>query len=53
MTGLISRRGLIATGAATAGALLLPGCDQLSSAPTFKAFLDSAEGATRRAQRLR
>jgi DMSO/TMAO reductase YedYZ molybdopterin-dependent catalytic subunit len=52
MSGLISRRGLIAAGAATAGGLLLPGCDQLSSAPTFKAFLYSAEGATLRAQRL-
>jgi DMSO/TMAO reductase YedYZ molybdopterin-dependent catalytic subunit len=48
----LSRRGLIATGAASLGGLLLAGCDRLSSAPSFVDFLDKAEGLTLRSQRL-
>jgi DMSO/TMAO reductase YedYZ molybdopterin-dependent catalytic subunit len=47
-----SRRSLLTAGMATVGGLMLPGCDRLSSAPSFKSFLDSAEGLTYRAQRL-
>ena len=53
MSGLaLSRRGLIAAGAAGMGGLLLTGCDRLSSAPAFVDFLGSAEGLTERTQRL-
>jgi DMSO/TMAO reductase YedYZ molybdopterin-dependent catalytic subunit len=48
----LSRRGLLTAGAATVGGLMLPGCDRLSSAPSFQRFLDSAEGLSYRAQRL-
>jgi DMSO/TMAO reductase YedYZ molybdopterin-dependent catalytic subunit len=47
-----TRRRLIAAGAATVGGLFLPGCDRLSRAPSFRTFLDSAEGLSYRAQRL-
>jgi len=48
-----TRRRLIMTGAAASvGGLLLPGCDRLSEAPTFRRFLDSAETLNLHAQRL-
>ena len=47
----LSRRGLL-TGGAAAGGLLLAGCDRLSAAPAFRDVLGSAEGLTRRSQRL-
>jgi DMSO/TMAO reductase YedYZ molybdopterin-dependent catalytic subunit len=50
--GPLSRRGLIAAGAATFGSLLLPGCDRLSTAPRFQSLLGSAEGLSYRAHRL-
>jgi DMSO/TMAO reductase YedYZ molybdopterin-dependent catalytic subunit len=48
----LSRRGLIAAGAAGLGGALLSGCDRLSGAPAFVNFLDAAEGLTKGAQRL-
>jgi DMSO/TMAO reductase YedYZ molybdopterin-dependent catalytic subunit len=50
--GPVSRRGLIATGAASLGGLLLSGCDRLSHAPSFQHFIGRAEGLTLGAQRL-
>ena len=50
-TGL-SRRGLIAAGAATLGGLLLSGCNRLATAPTALKILGSAEGLTKGSQRL-
>jgi DMSO/TMAO reductase YedYZ molybdopterin-dependent catalytic subunit len=47
----ISRRGLLASGAATFGGLLLAGCDRLSQAPSFGRLLGAGEGATMFAQR--
>ncbi len=53
MTGLrLSRRGLIAAGSATAGGLLLSGCDRFSEAPSVQRFLGSAEWLNLHAQRL-
>jgi len=46
-----SRRGLISTGAASLGGLMLSGCDRLSRAPSFQHFIGSAEGLTLGAQR--
>ena len=43
-----SRRGWLAG----AGALLLSGCDRLNQNPTVTGVLQSAEGLTRRTQRL-
>ena len=48
----LSRRGLIAAGAATLGGLLLSGCDRLANAPTALKILRSAEGLTKGSQRL-
>jgi DMSO/TMAO reductase YedYZ molybdopterin-dependent catalytic subunit len=48
----LSRRGLIASGAAGLGGMFLSACDRLSGAPAFVDFLGSAEGLTLRAQRL-
>jgi len=48
----LSRRGLITTGAASLGGLLLAGCDRLSNAPKFVDFLAKAEGLTLGSQRL-
>ncbi len=50
-TGL-SRRGLIAAGAASLGGLLVSGCNRLATAPTALKILGSAEGLTRGSQRL-
>jgi DMSO/TMAO reductase YedYZ molybdopterin-dependent catalytic subunit len=46
------RRGFLKRSAALAGTLALGGCDRLSELPWFRQFLDSAETATLRAQRL-
>src|ERR1700730_6498557 len=48
----LPRRRFLALGAASLGGMLLTGCDRLSEAPDFQAFLASAEGLTYRAQRL-
>jgi DMSO/TMAO reductase YedYZ molybdopterin-dependent catalytic subunit len=48
----LPRRRFLALGAASLGSALLGGCDRLSEAPDFQAFLASAEGLTYRAQRL-
>jgi DMSO/TMAO reductase YedYZ molybdopterin-dependent catalytic subunit len=48
----LTRRGLIAGGAASAGGLLLTGCDRLNASPTFRKVLGGAEGLTLRSQRL-
>jgi DMSO/TMAO reductase YedYZ molybdopterin-dependent catalytic subunit len=48
----VSRRGLIATGAAGLGGLMLSGCDRLSRAPSFQHVIGRAEGLTLGAQRL-
>jgi DMSO/TMAO reductase YedYZ molybdopterin-dependent catalytic subunit len=46
------RRGWLQAGLASAGALMLGACDRITSSPKGVAFLQSAEGLTRRAQRL-
>ena len=48
----LPRRRFLALGAASLGGMLLGGCDRLSGAPDFQAFLASAEWLTYRAQRL-
>jgi DMSO/TMAO reductase YedYZ molybdopterin-dependent catalytic subunit len=48
----VSRRRILALGAAGSASLLLGGCDRLSLAPNFQEFLSSAEWLTYRAQRL-
>ena len=48
----LSRRGLIAAGAASLGGLLLSGCNRLATAPTALKLLGSAEGLTMGSQRL-
>ena len=47
-----SRRGWLQAGLASAGALALGACDKITANPKGVAFLQSAEGLTRRAQRL-
>lgn len=49
---LLSRRGLIRTGAMGAGGLLLAGCDRLNSSPGFRGLLESSEDLHRVTQRL-
>lgn len=49
---IVSRRKLIGMGAASAGGLLLSGCDRLNDSPTFKGVLNGATGLNQRAQRL-
>ena len=46
------RRRFLALSAASLGGMLLTGCDRLSEAPDFEAFLASAEWLTYRVQRL-
>jgi DMSO/TMAO reductase YedYZ molybdopterin-dependent catalytic subunit len=46
-----TRRRLLTGGLAAVGGLTLAGCDRLSNAPSFRSFLDSAEGLSYRAQR--
>jgi DMSO/TMAO reductase YedYZ molybdopterin-dependent catalytic subunit len=48
----LHRRRFLTLGAASLGATVLGGCDQLSQSPDFQTFLASAEGLTYRAQRL-
>ncbi|TVV71170.1 molybdopterin-dependent oxidoreductase [Sphingomonas solaris] len=48
---MISRRALVGMGA-TAGGLLLSGCDKLTASPTFREALRGGEALTMRAQRL-
>jgi DMSO/TMAO reductase YedYZ molybdopterin-dependent catalytic subunit len=48
----LPRRRFLALGAASLGGTQLAGCDRLSEAPDFQAFLASAEGLTYRVQRL-
>ena len=52
MTGLLHRRGWLRAGLASAGALVLGACDKITADPKSIAILQSAEGLTRRAQRL-
>ena len=47
-----TRRGWLQGGVASLGALLLAACDKVAGSPKARAVLDSAEGLTRRAQRL-
>ena len=47
-----NRRGWLRAGLASAGALALGACDKLTTDPKTISFLQSAEGLTRRAQRL-
>ena len=47
-----NRRGWLKTGLASAGALVLGACDKVTTDPKTIAFLQNAEGLTRRAQRL-
>jgi DMSO/TMAO reductase YedYZ molybdopterin-dependent catalytic subunit len=52
MTEPLSRRRLLALGAAGAGGLALAGCDKLNGTPAFRSLLESAEEAHRGSQRL-
>lgn len=49
---LVTRRGLIRTGALGAGGLLLAGCDRLNSNAGFRGLLQGAEGLHMGSQRL-
>src|SRR5204862_3624971 len=51
MSGLITRRGLLA-GSAAAASALLTGCDRLADAPSFRWLLDLGQSASLHAQRL-
>jgi DMSO/TMAO reductase YedYZ molybdopterin-dependent catalytic subunit len=48
----MSRRGLIAAGAAAFGGLMLAGCNRLATAPSALKILGAAEGLTKGSQRL-
>ena len=48
----VSRRGWLRAGLASAGGLVLAACDQITDSPTGNKAISSAEGLTRRAQRL-
>ncbi|MFC3175314.1 molybdopterin-dependent oxidoreductase [Novosphingobium bradum] len=52
MADPLTRRRLLALGAAGAGGLALSGCDRLSGSPAFRSLLESAEDAHRASQRL-
>jgi hypothetical protein len=52
MTPSNHRRGLLQAGLASVGALVLAACDRITNNPKGIAVLQSAEGLTRRAQRL-
>lgn len=49
---ILTRRRLIGSLGAGAGALLLSGCDRIAASPTVKHLLGAGEGLTFRAQRL-
>ncbi len=49
---LITRRGIIMTGALGAGGAMLSGCDKLFAVPSFKQTLQGAEGLHLASQRL-
>jgi DMSO/TMAO reductase YedYZ molybdopterin-dependent catalytic subunit len=49
---LITRRNLVGSLGATAGGLLLSGCDRIAAAPKVQQVLGLGEGLTMRAQRL-
>ena len=49
---MISRRRLIGSIGASAGGLILSGCDRLDRSPAFRGLLRSGEGLTMRAQRI-
>jgi DMSO/TMAO reductase YedYZ molybdopterin-dependent catalytic subunit len=51
-TRRLNRRSFLLRGAAASGTLILGGCDDLSQSPSFRQFLSSAEGLTKRTQRL-
>ena len=48
----LSRRGLLGAAAASAGGLLLAGCDRVNQSPAFRTLLQSAEQAHLSSQRL-
>jgi DMSO/TMAO reductase YedYZ molybdopterin-dependent catalytic subunit len=52
MSLTVDRRGWLRAGLASAGALVLGACDKITNNPKGIAFLQSAEGLTRRVQRL-
>jgi DMSO/TMAO reductase YedYZ molybdopterin-dependent catalytic subunit len=52
MSRMLHRRGWLQGGLASAGAMALAACDKITNNPKGVAFLQSAEGLTRRAQRL-
>ena len=52
MSFTANRRGWLRAGLASAGALALSACDKITNSPKGIAVLQSAEGLTRRAQRL-
>jgi DMSO/TMAO reductase YedYZ molybdopterin-dependent catalytic subunit len=52
MSSSLNRRGWLQAGLASASALALGACDQITNNPKGIAVLQSAEGLTRRAQRL-
>ena len=52
MTPSVHRRGWLQAGFASAGALALAACDKITNSPKGVAVLQSAEGLTRRIQRL-
>ena len=49
---ILTRRQMLLRGSSVLGGLLLAGCDRLTSAPSFRRVLESAEGLTYRSQRL-
>ena len=49
---IVSRRGLIATGSAGLGGLLLSGCDRVTGAPSIQHFIGHAQSLSLNAQRL-
>ena len=49
---MITRRGLIGSLAASAGGVLLSGCNRINADPGVRSLLQSAEGLTMRAQRI-
>jgi DMSO/TMAO reductase YedYZ molybdopterin-dependent catalytic subunit len=52
MSGIITRRGLLTTGVASAGAMLLAGCDPVSQGLSTRPLLDFGQFLSLHAQRL-